>query len=414
MARHWLRAAAHGFTVALVHRLVLTVWLAVAWMIVQTYLPGTAGADFHANADANLPSLDSPAEQNLLAVWRRWDAVHYLNLAYNGYEAVQPGSTVFGVLTPLVLRVAALPFSGLSAPIDVGSIVVQTLAFGAALTLLYRFCTVYFDDEHLGLASIMAMALMPLSFYFAAPMSESLYLLLALAVAYASLRGRWLAAALFGFLAVLSRSQGVILAGVSGVFLLEQVGWRLTIVSTWRKALLRSVRVGWVLAFIPMGLLVFSAYRDSLGLPSLGDTYYNYSYHFFVNPLEGLWINIQWIAAHAGVALRTVDILVMLLAFVLTGIQIAVPSHRKLPLIAFTVGHLLVYLSKINWEWGSNEVVLFSQSFARYAIVLFPLVILIADGVRRLPMIPRLLIGGACGALLLIASGLYTVALVGP
>ncbi|NUQ03449.1 MAG: hypothetical protein HUU31_06160 [Anaerolineae bacterium] len=107
MSDLWRRAAAYGIAIAFLHRLALTVWMALAWAFLSSYLP-EARADFHATTDAHLPALASPAEAHLLGVWRRWDAVHYLDLTVNGYRLDQAGSTVFGVLTPLALRAASL------------------------------------------------------------------------------------------------------------------------------------------------------------------------------------------------------------------------------------------------------------------------------------------------------------------
>lgn len=411
MSVSWRRAASFGISIALVHRLLLTIWLALAWTVLGSYLPRDARADFHATADAQLPVLSNPLEEDLLGVWRRWDAVHYLDLTYNGYRIEHAGSTVFGALLPLTLK-AVMPLTGGSA--DVASIFVQTIAFAAALTLLYKLCDAYYGDEALGRASVLTFALLPLSFYFAAPMSESLYLALSLAVFYLSVRERWVAAALLGLLASLTRSQGAVLAVVAGFLLLEACGFKLNVPATWLPSVWRAARIGWILALIPLGFVIFSAYRTGIGLPSLGDTYANYSFHFFVNPLEGAWINIRWVISHPLEAITNLDALAMFGSFVLFVVSLRFPKHRRLPLVAFTLGHLLVYISKINWVWGTHDQVLFSQSFARYAIVLFPLIILAADGARRLPKAAQIAVGLVSGILLLMASGLYTVALVGP
>lgn len=410
MTSEWQRAATFGIVTALIHRLILTIWLALAWSFISSYLPD-ARADFHATDDAQLPALTTPTEENLLGVWRRWDAVHYLDLATNGYRVEQAGSTVFGVLTPVMLRSVSLLTGGSA---DIASIVAQTIVFAVALTLLYRFCAIYYGDEVLGRVSVLTTALLPLSFYYAAPMSESLYLALSLGVFYLSLREKWFAAGMVGLLAALTRSQGAVLAVAAGFVLLETYGIRWRSLMTWIPTGVRALRVGWVLLLIPLGYVIFIVYRASIGLPSLGDTYAQYSYHFFVNPIEGAWINIRWITTHLSEALTSLDIWVMVLSFALFGISLRFPQHRRLPLVAFTLGHLLVYISKINWVWGTTDQVLYSQSFARYAIILFPLIILVADGIRRLPKIARIFTIVISMTLFLGASALYTLALVGP
>ncbi len=410
MLTRWRDALLIGFGIALVHRLFLTVWLVIAWGLLSATIPD-ADVNFHTTADARLPAFNSAEEARLLGVWRRWDAVHYLSLAHSGYRTDNAGSTVFGVLTPLAIRAVA-PLVGGSP--DVASIIVQTLAFGAALTLLIGVVERMFDDRGLGIAAAVTTALLPLSFYFAAPFSESLYLACVLGVFACALSGRWVAAGLCGILAALTRAQGAIIALPAGLLLLEAHGWRLNQPARWLSVARRVFLPALALLLIPLGYVIFLLYRDSIGLPSLGDTYARYSYHFFVNPLEGMLINARWIVENPAAALVNHDIWLMMGALLLTALTIAIPRHRKLPLLAFTIGHLLVYFSKINWVWGGSDEVLFSQSFARYTLVLFPLIILLADGTRRLPRLAQVGLGGAALLLLMVASALYTVALVGP
>ncbi|MDZ4768748.1 MAG: hypothetical protein SGJ24_06435 [Chloroflexota bacterium] len=410
MSAGWKHALVIGFTLAVAHRLALTVWLAVAWGVLGSYLPD-ARADFHATADARLPVLTTPAEAHLLGVWRRWDAVHYLDLAHNGYRTDQAGSTVFGVLTPMVIAAVA-PLVGGS--VDVASIIVQTLAFGAALTLLIRLCAVWFDDQALGVAGAITTALLPLSFYFAAPMSESIYLALVLGTFYLAVQRRWLPAALLGCLATLTRAQGAVMAIVVGLLLIEAHGWRWAYPASWLRAGIRALPAALLLLLIPAGYLLFVLYRDSIGLPSLGDTYANYSYHFFVNPIEGVWINLVWIANNPARALVAVDVWFLFGSFLMAGIAFFVPKHRRLPLLAYTLLHLAVYIAKINWVYGTTDQVTFSQSFARYTLMLFPAVLLMADGARRLPRLGQVALAAIAGVTLLLASALYTVALIGP
>ncbi len=137
-----MRAIYWGFGTALVHRLALMIWLALVWSLLSANFAGVQ-ADFH-TAGAQLPALTTQSDELIFGVWRRWDAVHYLDLAANGYRIEHPGPTVFGVLTPVGIRAfdAVLPGS-----LDLGAMVFETLAFGLALTLLYKVCESYYGDK---------------------------------------------------------------------------------------------------------------------------------------------------------------------------------------------------------------------------------------------------------------------------
>ena len=230
-----MQAAKWGFGTALVHRLLLTLWLALVWSVVGANLGGTQ-ADFH-TAGALLPSLNTPVEEAVFGVWRRWDAVHYLDLAVNGYRVEHPGPTVFGILTPLGIHAFDIALPG---SVDLAAAVFEVLAFGLALTLIYKVGDAYYGDAELGRWALVVTALLPLSYFFEAPMSESIYLAMTLGVFYFGARKHWLAAAVCGALATLARSQGVLLLPVAGLLLLESNGFTLTNRADWLDQMRRA------------------------------------------------------------------------------------------------------------------------------------------------------------------------------
>jgi hypothetical protein len=401
----WRAALLWGISIALAHRVLLTLWMALVWTIVGQYL-GNTTVDFH-TVGAQIPHLETPMDQTVFGVWRRWDAIHYLDLAQNGYRLENPGATVFGVLTPFGFRVFDILIPG---SLDLAAMVFETIAFAAALVLLYRVCEVYYGDAELGPWSVAVMALLPLSYFFAAPMSESVYLAFVLGMFYFGAKDRWALAALCGFLATLARSQGALLLLIALLLLLEK-HWQDH--ADWLSRIRATFTRGWVLALIPIGFVLFELYRHQIGLPTLGETYSRYSYNYFTNPVDGLITNLRWFVEHPPEAIRSVDLVMLAIVLALALLSLRFPPHRRLPLVAYTWSFILLFVSRINYFWGTNEV-MFTQSFARYGLALFPLTVLIADGMRHTTFWGRILIVLVLGFGLVAFSGLYVFALTGP
>ncbi|MFN8565701.1 MAG: mannosyltransferase family protein [Anaerolineae bacterium] len=403
-----MQAVKWGFGTALVHRLLLTAWMALVWGVVGANLGGVQ-ADFH-TAGAQLPALQTPAEESIFGVWRRWDAVHYLDLAANGYRVEHPGPTVFGLLTPFSIRAvdAVLPGS-----LDLAAAVFETLAFGLALTLVYKVGETYYGDADLGRWALIVTALLPLSYFFAAPMSESIYLAMTLGVFYFGARRRWWLAAICGVLATLARSQGILLLPVAALLALEQHGFSLRDRSRWIRRRFAAPLESWMLAIIPLGFVGFVLYRQSIGLPSLADVYTNISYNYFTNPVDGLITNLRWFVEHPESAFISIDLLSLALTLILSFVALRFPRHRRLPLVAYNFGFILLFASRINYFYGTHDV-MFTQSFGRYSLALFPLTFLVADGLRSTTPLLRVLGVGALLIGIIVLSALYVLALSGP
>jgi len=366
----WRAALRWGIVVALVQRAVLTVWMALAWLIVGTRLGEPL--DRHNHALAALPPFHTRVGQLLLGVWRRWDVVEYLNLAQNGYRPADPHSSVYGLLTPFSIRALDAILPG---PIDVAGAVFGLVAFAAALVLLYRVVQVYYGGERLAQASVVGLAILPLGYFFSAPMSDAVYLAGVLGMFLAAKQDRWLLAGLSGLVAALARNQGAALAAFAGLALLLSQPADLPLL---RRAW-DTIKRGWPLLFIPACYLIFILYRASRGLPPLVETYYDYSFHFFVDPLTGAWINLRYFVNGFPVTLLNPDFLAMAVVPLLIVLTIRAPRHRIWPFVAYDIFYFLTFISKVNWVLGSHNEILYSISVARYSLALFPLTVYLAD-----------------------------------
>ncbi|MCZ7545023.1 MAG: hypothetical protein M5R40_16535 [Anaerolineae bacterium] len=310
--------------------------------------------------------------QPTLALWRRLDAVHYLMLAEHGYADSAPLSTVFNPLAPVGFRVLDRLLPG---PVDLGAAVFSMLSFAFALALLWRLCATYYGDARLGLWTVAVCAILPTAQAFSAPMSDSIYLALALAAFYAATTRHWALTGLFGLLATLARSQGVVLAVVAAYMLSAEARARS---AAWPDRLRYMVVRGWPLAIIPLGFVLFLLYRDTLGLASIADVYSEKYHHYMISPLEGLVLNFRTLVTHPF-GPHSIDLSLLVVYLGLIVVALRAPQHRRVPLLLYTVGHILVFVSKVN----QFEDVVYTQGFARYVLALFPATILIAGWLRN-------------------------------
>lgn len=145
-----------------------------------------------------------------LSFWTCTDSMHYLDIARDWY--LSEGSIdrlvqlVFLPGYPLAVRLMQV-FVG---DYLYAGLLVSALSFAGAGCAIYRLARL--DMGHAGaLRTLKYLCLMPGAFFFAAPMSESLFLLLCALCVYCARKGRWLAGCLFGALASFTRSLGLML-----------------------------------------------------------------------------------------------------------------------------------------------------------------------------------------------------------
>jgi len=156
----------------------------------------------------------------LAAPVARWDAVWYLVIAHYGYR---PDLGAFGTasraaffpLYPLGMRA----LSEVAPPIAAG-VAISLAALAAALYGIHRLSTLELGrlaphGERAGdvaRLAVLATALAPMAFFFSAVYSESLYLALSVGVFWCARQGRWASAGMLGALASATRSAGLVLA----------------------------------------------------------------------------------------------------------------------------------------------------------------------------------------------------------
>ena len=110
---------------------------------------------------------------NLFTVWERFDALWYLRIAAHGY-ATTDGSAAFFPLFPLAVRAASFVIGG--HPLAAGLLVSNAAALGALL-VLYSLTRNELSEE-IARGAVLFAAIFPTAFFFVAPYSESVEILL--------------------------------------------------------------------------------------------------------------------------------------------------------------------------------------------------------------------------------------------
>jgi hypothetical protein len=139
----------------------------------------------------------------LLAVWGRWDAVHYLDIAKYGYHGFD---MAFFPLYPLLI--AAL--GSLIGNHLIAGLVVSNLALFFGLLYLYKLVEHEFD-RNVARRAIFYISIFPTAVFFSAVYTESLFFFLTVASFYYMRERRWWLAGVFGFFAAMTRVEGVLL-----------------------------------------------------------------------------------------------------------------------------------------------------------------------------------------------------------
>jgi hypothetical protein len=196
-------------------------WRAIALILVAKALVfgvawfGYERVDFAAGVYEESVHFHEPADYGFLTRLTTWDSSHYLRLARDGYSQQTDGSNAFAPVLPLTLRAAGW----LTGDLVVAGLLVANAASAAACYLLFVFTRKRWGEATAWRALVLLLAF-PTSFFLSLVYTESIFLLLAVAVFYCiaegleapySGRGRALLAiaALAAFLMPLTRPIGV-------------------------------------------------------------------------------------------------------------------------------------------------------------------------------------------------------------
>ena len=342
----------------------------------------------------------------LAAPLGRWDSVWYMAIASGGYG--DGTREAFFPLYPLLVKVAGAPLQSTL----VGGALLSTALLGVALVLLHRLVALDYERA-VARNAVLVTALFPMSFFFSAVYSESLFLALSIGAVYAARRERWAWAGALGALAATTRSAGVLLLVPLAMIYLWDTGRP----SLRTRRPLRADAL-W-LALVPLGLASYCGFlalggHDALAPFAAQEVWFRSFAGPFAGAWDGLVAGVQgarqllsgarepvFFTAAGGdpfvVARHNIELLVWL-ALALVAVAGVL---RRLPAAygAYVVAALALPLS---YPVGPQPL----MSLPRFVAVLFPLAIWLALWMTGRVLRERLVVA-AFAAALAVYTGIF-------
>ncbi|MDQ2872978.1 MAG: hypothetical protein M3R35_07620, partial [Candidatus Eremiobacteraeota bacterium] len=311
----------------------------------------------------------------LLNVWSRWDAVHYLAIAHNGYHGTD---MAFFPLYPYLIRLLGNPVGNYL----IAGLIISTTAFFFGLLFLYKLVEHEFDRT-VARRAIFYVSIFPTAVFFSAVYTEALFFMLTVASFYYMREHKWFLAGLIGLFAAMTRVEGVLLV----------VPYAIEWFTANRSDLLGGLRRAWPVLLIPLGLALYMGYLWILNGDPL--TFSHVQSHWDRH-LAAPWTSVITTfhkLSHATNALTVAQqLLELFFTAVMIGVLLGGWRQVKASYVAYMALSILVPMSTSSL-----------MSMPRFALVLFPMFVIFALWGKRAP------VNNALVAFSLPLLGLFTV-----
>lgn len=365
----------------------------------------------------------------------RWDGAWYLTIAAHGYaiagSAYPPMRTNFFPLYPLL--VAGLEHIGV--PLVLAAFLVSIVCLTLAVYGLARLVTLEWGPGHPWAADatrtlvVAAFVLTPVSFFFSAAYTESLYLALSIGVFLCARRGRWAWAGGLAGLATAARGPAlVLLVPLLWIYLFGPREDRPVdrLAAGWRPRYRVRPDILW-LALVPAGVLFYMLYLGLSGTGALAfvATQRDYWGHVFSFPWTTVWHgardagrdvgkiadgrqHLSLFGVYPGASLANGWENVLPLAALIVAGPAVVGVWRRLPVaygLYVTLSIVLVLVSPVSFQP--------LQSMPRYLVILFPLSMWFGAWLSRHPRWRAPLLGASSILLVVLSAEFATWHFVG-
>lgn len=316
--------------------------------------------------------------RSLTLLLRHWDAYWYVAIAQEGYHLQQKTGELLSVnffpLYPLLVRAVAFVVRDAW----VAAYLVSNASLAGATVLLWKIARRDHSAEVADRAALLFL-FNPVSFFYSAAYTESLFLLLLLTLAWFAMERNWLLAGACAFLLSLSRPVGVVAVVLLAAEFIAPHWFRRkndNAKPVWPDPGTAAFIVSVTMGAAGLGLYcVFLNHRfgDPLAFAHAASSHWHHYFRTpwfsFFDPKFGVFYR-RWFQCAV-----IVGMLLLALGFFL---------RVRLPWLVLTGTFLLVYLSTAHLE-----------SMPRYLSVLFPFYVIAARAGERWPLVESLILAGS-------------------
>lgn len=289
-----------------------------------------------------------------LNAWNRWDGLHYTYLSQHWYTNIgdEANFIVFFPLYPLLVKV----FSILTIKTVFLEIILSSTFFVIGSYYFYKLVQIDYSEK-IATWAVIALAIFPTSYFFNAPYTESLFLLLFSTSFYCARRENWIATGLITGLTCITRPFGIL---ILAAILVE---WFYTKTRSWKN--LPIIVLPSVVAVIYYLFLNQNIYGDPLMFQKI---LANHWQKHLISPISG--IMDSWRIARSGGLTNFVLMVGWAEAVTATVSWVLVPFSFKYLRESWAVFYTLGVLA-----FSSTSFIL---STPRYLLSIPPLFVLIA------------------------------------
>ena len=294
----------------------------------------------------------------LLAVWGRWDAVHYLDIARRGYYGTD---MAFFPLYPGLIKL----FSVFIGDRLLAGLFISNVALFFGCLFFYKLVEHQYDRT-VAHRAVFYLSIFPTAIFFSAVYTESLFFALTVASFYYIRERKWLTAGLFGGLAAMTRVEGVLLFvpfAIEALFPNGRFALRECLTPS-----LRTLRIATGSALIPLGLLI---YMGILWVLRGDPLYFSHVQTHWDRHLAFPWVSVIHSFQTMGKAHAPVTVAgqIIELSFTALMLGILVASVRRM-----RWSYWIYMLLSIVVPMSTSSL----MSMPRFALVLFPMFMMLA------------------------------------